>query len=65
MVQFIEVTLNDDGKRIAVNVDTIRQVLEKENGCGIVTIEDVKKGFSGWRVKESYHTVMAMLTGKI
>ena len=65
MVQFIELTSKGDGKRIAINVETIRQVLEKEDGCSIVTAEDTKKGFSGWGIKESYHTVMAMLTGKI
>ena len=65
MLQFIELTSKGDGKRIAVNVETIRQVLEKENGCSIVTAEDAKEGFSGWGIEESYHTVMAMLTGKI
>ena len=65
MVQFIEVTDNKDGRRIAINVETIRQVVEREDGCFIITVEEVKKGITGWGVKESYHTVMAMLTGKI
>lgn len=65
MIQFIEVTSLYSEKRVSINVSVIRDVQEADEGCFITTCEDVKKGFRGFWVKESYHTVMAMLTGKI
>ena len=66
MVQFIEVT-DKKGKLNAVNVETIRRLIEYDDGgCFIVTCEEPKYGgWFGFETQESYHTVMAMLTGKI
>ena len=65
MAQFIEVT-DKTGKRNAVNVETIRMLIEyKDGGCFIVTSEEPKRGWFGFETQEKYNIVMAMIKGEI
>lgn len=59
-MRFIEVTNRRDGTRIAINADTIHVVDEVKDHCHITILVDHKKTFCVC-VKESYHTVTAML----
>lgn len=64
-MQFIEVT-DKTGKRNSINVETIRQVIEYDNGgCFIVTSEEPKRGWFGFETQESYEYVCRMIADKI
>lgn len=55
-MSFIEVTVKGLARRTCINLAEIQRVIEEDDGCFIVTVEN-KNSFFGFSVKESYEKV--------